>query len=67
MTHRDGLIDRVVTAVRPEVGSADAGRDELGDRVGGLLDGRLVTLVDADLAGGMHDRGEHQMRIRSFG
>ena len=49
------VVDGLCAAVGPQVGAADAGCGELDDGVGGFEQGRLVDLVDDDLAGGFHD------------
>ncbi len=52
-------VDVVVAAVGPQVRAADASRDHLHDRVGGLLDGRVGDLLEADVAGCVDRRGSH--------
>ncbi len=56
--HR-GVVDGLGAAVGPEVGPADAGGGELDDRVGGLDDHRIIAILDADVAGGVHGHCAH--------
>ena len=46
-------------AIGPQVRAADAGRGKLDDRVGGLDDLRVFTLLDPDVASGIHDYATH--------
>ncbi len=47
-------------AVGPQVGTADAGGGDADDRVGRFEDGRVVTLVDTNVAGGAHYNSTHE-------
>lgn len=47
------------TAVRPQVAAADARELDPHDDVGGLLDGRVRHLLDADVTGAMDRRSPH--------
>jgi hypothetical protein len=57
--HGDRSVEAVGAAVGPQVRPAHACRDQFDDRVGGLLDGGLVTLFDAGVSRGVHDRCAH--------
>src|SRR4051812_27068529 len=61
MAHRARLLHRVDAAVWPQVGSADAGRRQPDDRVGRLLDGRVRTVLDSDVARCVHNGSTHEV------
>ena len=48
---RVARVDRVLAAVGPQVGAADAAGHHLDDGLGGLVDGRDGALLEADVAG----------------
>ena len=53
------FVDRLGTAVGPQVGSADARGGQLDDGVCGFQDGGHRRLFDGDVAGFVHDDGAH--------
>ena len=53
-------------AVGPQVRAADAGGHEADDYVAGLLDRRVLTLLDADVAGGVQHGSTHGVPFRWF-
>jgi hypothetical protein len=61
---RPRLVDRLNSAIRSEVGSANAGRGKSNDRVGGLLNLRVGPVVDANVAGRVQNCSSH---VASFG
>src|SRR5690606_36065937 len=56
---RLGFGDGVVAAVAPQVRAADAGRADLDDGIGGVLDDRVRTALDAHVAGRVNDGYSH--------
>lgn len=61
VSHRRRAIQLFDAAVRPEVGTADAGGCNANDRVGRFDDHRRFDLFDPDVAGGMHDDSAHDV------
>jgi hypothetical protein len=57
--HPAGAVRRLDTAVGPEVGAADAGRDDTDHGIGGFDDNRVVVLLDPDISWGMHNGNTH--------
>ena len=59
VAHRDRPGGVFGAAVRPQVRPADAGGGDADDRVGGFDDGRLLAVLDANVAGAVHDVTTH--------
>ncbi len=59
VAHRDRPVDRVGTAIRPQIRSADARRRQADDRVGRVLDGGFGPLLDPHVTRGVHHRRAH--------
>ncbi|ANS28608.1 hypothetical protein R1CP_19630 [Rhodococcus opacus] len=60
VAHRLRPLRLLDAAVGPQVGTADAGGGDADDRVGRFEDGRVVTLVDTNVAGGAHHNSTHE-------
>ncbi len=48
--------------VRPQVAAADTGARNAHDRIGRFDDGRVRDVLDADIAGGVHDGCSHALQ-----
>src|SRR5206468_11655614 len=59
VTHRCGSVDGFDAAVGPQVRAAHAGRGDLDDGVGRVLDARVVAGIETDIAGGVEDCSSH--------
>ena len=49
--------------VGPEVAAADAGAGDADQRVGWFGERRIADFLGPDVAGGVHDRGKHDLHI----
>jgi hypothetical protein len=59
MAHALPGLARGHVVVRPQVAAADAGADDADDRIGRVEDGRVGDVLDADVAGAVHDNCSH--------
>jgi hypothetical protein len=59
VAHRAPGLGALQVSVRPQIAAADAGAGDAHDRVGRIDDRRIGHVLDANVAGGVHEGGSH--------
>jgi hypothetical protein len=63
MAHRASGLGALQLGVRPQIAAADAGAGDPHDRVGRIDDGNVGHVLDANVAGGIHEGGSHGLAL----